>query len=247
MTLSGNVAHRYADELIVDWLNNHGYHPRSDVHGKMLCRFLLDDLLYESPFLREMALRGNIVYEENTKIGTEPLTWNIDLLLGPASQARFSSSSINIVADKPQDIWLAVDAKSVMTEHGKARRNRQRDLNSFQDVVKRYYPNCVTYGLMLLNMATEFKSPLRTDITIHRNVERLVAECIEIYNEIPRADINGGSGIEAVGVIVVNHTNIPGDETTLVTRPPAPQEGELANYRTTLGIIKDALEQRFNT
>lgn len=235
----------YADDRIVEWLNYNLYHPRSDKHGKALCKYFLEDLLYESQLLREAAEENKVVYNEDFTIGQGALRWTIDLVLGPPSQEKFHFQHTRITKDHPKEIWLAIDAKSVMTEHGKARRNRQRDLNSFADIVKHYYPKSVVGGLMLVNMADHFRSPLRDGITYHTNIERLVIETIEIFNEIPRASIQGGSGIEGVAVIVVNHTNDPKDKTTLIKRPPAPKQQDFANYHSFLRIIRKALEQRF--
>lgn len=237
--------HIYADNRIVKWLNNNLYHPRSDKHGQALCKYFLEDLLSESELLREAAAQGRIVYHENFMIGKGALRWTIDLVLGPPSLGKTHLKHPRITKDQPREIWLAIDAKSVMTEHGKARRNRQRDLNSLADIVKYYYPRSVVGGLVLVNMADHFKSPLRDEITYHTNIERLVAETIEIFNEIPRAGMEGGSGIEGVAVIVVNHTNDPKDTTTLITEPPAPQKQDRANYLNFLQIIKKSLEQRF--
>lgn len=236
--------HTFADNRIVEWLNNNFYHPRSDKHGQALCQYFLEDLLSESQLLREAAAQSRIVYDEDFTIGKGALRWTIDLVLGPPSQ-EIHFKHPRISKDKPKEIWLAIDAKSVMTEHGKARRNRQRDLNSFADIVKHYYPKSVVGGLMLVNMADQFKSPLRYEITYHTNIERLVAETIDIFDEIPRASIQGGSGIEGVAVIVVNHTNNPKDTTTLITEPPAPQRKDLANYHSFLQTITKALEERF--
>lgn len=239
--------HRYADDRIVEWLNHNLYHSRSDKHGKALCKYFLEDLLNESRFLKETAKESKLVYNEDFTIGQGALRWTIDLVLGPPNQEKLHFRHKGIAKDNPKEIWLAIDAKSVMTEHGKARRNRQRDLNSLANIVKHYYPRSVVGGLVLVNMADYFKSPLREGITHHTNIKRLVAETIEIFNEIPRASIQGGSGIEGVAVMVVNHTNDPKDTTTLIKQSPAPQKRDSANYHGFLQIIKKALEARFST
>lgn len=240
------TAHLYADERIVHWLTKSGYHPRSDKHGEAICSYFLQDLLYSSSLLREGAKKGVVVYETDYVVGRGALRWNIDLVLGsPISKPLLVTPERRISRGELREIWLAIDAKSVMTEHGKARRNRQRDLNSLADIVKHYYPSSVVGGIVMVNVANRFRSPLRDDITEHRNIRRLVKETIEIFKQIPRADVEGGTGIEAVGIIVVNHTNIPSDQTRLVTAPPAPQVGDVCHYQKSLRLIREALEQRF--
>jgi hypothetical protein len=76
-----------------------------------------------------------------------------------------------------------------MTEHGKARRNRQRDLNSFQDILHRKNPRTIVAGLLLVNMAPRFKTPLLRKSegpNIHKNIERMVAEIVEMMNGLNR-------------------------------------------------------------
>jgi len=239
--------HVFADQRIVEYLRKNQYHPRSDKHGQTLCRYFLEDLLFESAILRKAAFEGKLVYNEDCTIGQGALCWTIDLILGSPPQGRFFGNQNGIAKDEIKDVWLAVDAKSVMTEHGKARRNRQRDLSSLATIVKHYYPRSVVCGLMLVNMSERFVSPLRDGVTYHKNIEKLVKETIDIFNEIPRADIQGGTGIEGVGIIVVDHTNDPRDETKLVTKPPAPNQNDSANYRRFLQTVRMALERRFLT
>lgn len=153
-----------------------------------------------------------------------------------------------IVEAEPSEIWLAIDAKSVMTEHGKARRNRQRDINSFADIMHRHHPGAITGGVLLLNMADRFRSPLRDegDITKHDNIENLVEGTVGIFRDIDRAEGDISSNVDAVACVVVEHTNIDDDhKTRLISDEPAPQPGDITYYRDFLEIIIETLEERF--
>jgi hypothetical protein len=55
-----------APDQIVGHLRETGYHPRSNVHGKILCEF-----------------SGHLVYGIQRKIIVAGSEWNIDLVLGP--------------------------------------------------------------------------------------------------------------------------------------------------------------------
>lgn len=135
-----------------------------------------------------------------------------------------------------------------MTEHGKARRNRQRDINSFADTMHRHYPGVVTGGIIMINMADRFRSPLRDegDVTEHDRIEQIVSETVEIFRDVERADGEISPNADGVGCVVVDHTNLDdGRETHLVTEPPAPQPSELIHYRTFVAILADTLEARF--
>jgi hypothetical protein len=246
------VSHRYGDERIVEWLSKNGYHPRSPAHGSASCLFLLDDLLYQSDPFRERAEGGRLVYQEDFTVGTGDSAWNTDLVVGPpAADVGTDATRDRAIAEaEPDEVWLAVDAKSVMTEHGKARRNRQRDINSFADIMHRHYPGVVTGGVLLINAAKRFKSPLRDedDITVHDRIETLVRETVDIFRDIERADGEISPNVDGVGCVVVDHTNMDdGRATSLVTEAPAPGTGEIVHYRNLVEILASALEGRFLT
>lgn len=183
--------HRYGDEKIVEWLNqprewkypkNVPYHPRSDKHGGAQCRYFVDDLIYESDLLAEAARENELVYQEDYDVGeSRGLGWNVDLVLGPPSSDVQASVEGGIARATPSEVWLAADAKSIVTEHQKARRNRQRDINSFADIMHTHHEKALACGILLLNIADTFDSPTRNpdDITEHPHIERIIEEIVD--------------------------------------------------------------------
>lgn len=246
------MAHEYGDERMAEWLAENGYHPRSSKHGSASCMFLLDDLLYESDRFREAAKSGDVVYMEDYTVGDEGTDseWNTDLVVGPPKEDIQVEPDQDrpIVESEPETIWLAIDAKSVMTEHQKARRNRQRDINSFADIMHTHHPGAVTGGVLLINTAERFKSPLRDedDITEHDHIERIVEKTLDVFEDIPRAEGKVSPNVDGVGCVVVEHTNMDDEhDTRLVTEPPAPQRGDITHYRDFLEIIVETFEDRW--
>jgi hypothetical protein len=209
-------------------------------------------MLHESDVFREVAREGKIVYQEDHNVGEGDSKWNVDLIIGPPREEVQTEigDDVSLVEAEPEEVWLAIDAKSVMTEHGKARRNRQRDINSFADIMHSHYPGAVTGGILLINLADRFKSPLRDedDITEHDRIEDLVAETVDIFRDIDRAQGKVSPNVDGVGCVVVEHTNLDDDhETRLVTEPPAPQKGDIVQYHEFLEIIIDVFEDRWLT
>lgn len=242
--------HTHGDERIAEWLSEHQYHPRSPKHGSAACMYFLDDLLYESELFREAATSGEIVYQEDYTVGSGESRWNTDLVVGPPVEPiQMEIQNDHTIAEgEPESVWLAIDAKSVMTEHGKARRNRQRDINSFADIMHRHHPGAVTGGLILVNLADVFRSPLRDegDVTEHDRIESLVEQTVEIFRDIDRAQGRVSPNVDGVGVTVVKHTNMDDDiPTELVTEPPAPQSGDIVQYHEFLDIIRETFEERW--
>jgi hypothetical protein len=240
-----------ADKEFVKYLSEAGYHPRSSKHGDKLCELLLRDLIEECPAFRAASADGTVCYDMNYSPATNvPLGWNIDLVIGPPADRTLESSK-GSARGAPSELWVAVDAKTIMTEHGKARRNRQRDLNSFATILHMKNPKTIVGGLVVINMASSFRSPLRSgETTIHTNISRLVAESVQLFQDLPRAPSSGVAAgnpnqIDAMGVIVVEYSNLEGEPARLVTDPPAPPPGSPVHYASFVRDICSAFGSRF--
>jgi hypothetical protein len=236
-----------APAQLVEHLRRHGYHPRSNAHGKALCEFVLQDLLASCLKIADDAARGRLVFDLNRKIIVGSSEWNIDLVLGPPpSGAQGQPSTGGIRRSPPATIRIAIEAKTVMTEHGKARRNRQRDVDSFHQFVHRYDPDAIAAGLTVVNLAKRFKSPLRPEVSIHRNIQELVQETMGLLRALPiRSTPTEGAGLEANGAILVDHDNVSLKRTRLITASPAPQVGDPLHYDAFLRRICDRYTQRW--
>lgn len=258
--MTSNTEYKYGDERIVEWLNQSRswkypkdvpYHPRSDKHGGAQCRYFVDDLMHENDAIAEAARKGEIVYAEDYDVGDpKGLGWNVDLVIGPpaADDVQLPASG-GMARDTPGEVWLACDAKSIITEHQKARRNRQRDINSFADIMHTHHEQAIACGILLLNAASQFDSPTRDadDITDHPNIDRIIGEIVDLFDSINRSEGEISANLDGAGLIVVDHTNLEDDigDTTLVTEEPAPQPGERVYYRTFVEQMSQLLEQRF--
>lgn len=232
----------------IDHLKVRGYHPRSSKHGNALCEFVLDDLLASCVLIKEHAISGKLVYSLNRKLIIGSSEWNVDLVLGPPPAGfKPEPTPRGIQLCPPVTIRIAIEAKTVMTEHGKARRNRQRDLDSFHQFVHRYDPDAIAAGLTVVNIAQRFKSPLRPKVSTHRNVKQLVQETLSLLRALPvRSAVTDTAGLEANGGFVVDHDNVALKKTRLVTATPAPQVGDPIHYDTFLRRICDRYVQRWS-
>ena len=247
-------------DLLVEHLRSNLYHPRSDAHSNALCRGILADLIENCPSFAQRAARGEIVAQLNHTATVGHEDWNVDLAVGPPRGVPTPpSGGEGILFAPPAVIELALEAKSVMTEHGKARRNRLRDLQAFHGHAHAYDPNVVAIGVVVVNVAEFFWSPTRSasDITRHRGIDDLGESTIDLYRNLPlRRRPTEGAGFEAVAVIVVRHDNIrknvnlpagsptPAD-TVLVTKPPAPAVGDPLEYGTMIVRACSAYKERW--
>ena len=236
-----------APERYARHLTDKGYHPRSDKHSNALAEYILDDLLEHCKAIAAHASSGQVVWDCNMQIQRGPVNWNIDLVIGdppppitppPAGQA--------IRRSRPSTIRIAIELKGVMTEHGKARRNRLRDFEAFHSHVHGYDPDAVAAGLVVFNIAPEFLSPLREAVTQHRRVGELVAGGIDMFRGLPIRGATIGDGLEAVGVLVVSFTNLPDAVATLHEVAPAPAVGDPLHYQAFLQRVCQRYIQRWS-
>ena len=242
-------------------LDTEQYHPRSDAHSNALCRGVLNDLLAHCAPLAEKAARGELVAQLNRTITVNYQRWNIDLVLGPppgAPEPPEDDAPIRFAV--PAVVELAVEAKGVMTEHSKARHNRLRDLQAFHSHAHTYNDDVVAGGVVGVNTAEVFWSPLRDedDLTRQPNIQRLVDETVDLFRNIPLRDApSEGPGMEAIGVLAVRHDNLRKNQhpppeapapspTKLVTGAPAPPTGDPLHYATMVHRLCRAYRARWS-
>lgn len=236
-----------APSKFITYLKQEAYHPRSSKHGDALCRFVLEDLLAFCPRIAQHGREGGLVYCLNREVVVGASNWNIDLVLGPPPPGLKPQPASEAIANSPPvAIRIAIEAKSIMTEHGKARRNRLRDLDSFHQFVHRYDPNAITGAMTVVNIAPHFRSPLRAAVSHHPNVTRLVEETIGLLRTLPVcAQPGAAGGLEANTVIVISHDNVDAKNTALFTASPAPRIGDPLNYDSFIRRICDRYTQRW--
>ena len=221
------------------------YHPRSNKHGIALCDSILADLLAHCASLAKHAAAGLLVYERNQKIFVDNSEWNVDLVIGTPPTILSPPSTAPIVKAVPSAIRIAIEAKTIMTAHGKARRNRQRDLESFHDFAHRYDSSSIAAAATIINLASRFQSPLRSVTTVHGNVHDLVDGTLQLFRSIQQRTSADQRGLEANTVIVVDHENVPGRPPRLVSGAPAPQVGQPLHYNSFVRRICDRYTERW--
>jgi hypothetical protein len=237
-----------APERFAAYLLEQPYHPRSNKHSNALLEFLLQDLIKVCPRLGTDAAEGNIVYELNGRVRVGTSEWNADLLLGPpVTPPRTDEARSPIHRAQPATFRIACEAKSIMTEHHKAQRNRQRDLDAFHHFMHRYDQNLIVAGVTVINISAAFRSPLRSSATRHRNPKNLVRDAVELLRALPlRSNPANGPGLEANCIIVIDYDNSTSRSASSVfTAAPAPQAGDPLHWDSFVRRICDLYTQRW--
>lgn len=230
----------------VEHLASAGYHSRSNKHSNALAQIIVDDLLQNCRPMADRAAEGRLVYELNFPLRTGTIDWNVDLVFGVPELGPPSRPAEGRIARRsPSVVQIAIEIKSVMTEHRKAVKNRKRDLEAHHEHVHNYDQNAIAGGVLVVNAAATFQSPLRTSPTTHRDPKRLVAHCLNEFRSITSSGPTSRWGLDAKCAIVIDMDNVQLSHTRYVTTPPAPSVGDPIHYDAFIRTIGDHYARRF--
>jgi hypothetical protein len=263
------------EELIVAEVAATAYHPRTSKHSDAQSLVIIRDLLSTCPILAKRAATGELVgkLRHHQQVGHSD--WVIDIALGSAPGPPQPPKDGDLIQfTEPTLIQIAVELKSIWTEHGKARKNRLRDFEAFHGYAHQYSKKTVAAAFLVVNAAGLFLSPLNLDsrnrepITWHRqkakSTGQLVKETIDIFRSIHLRNFEtDAAGLEALGVVVVEHDNLnyldgrsqygdvakkykPLQKPSVVAPvPPGLKVGDPLHYRTMIQRICNAYRERF--
>ncbi|MGQ0658800.1 MAG: hypothetical protein ACT4NU_12025 [Chromatiales bacterium] len=252
------------DEAFAKYLSEVGYHPRSDKHSDFLSQIIIAELVQDCAPIRDKAGRGELVAKlrHHQQVGHDD--WVIDIAIGTCAGNPVTPPAGQLITvTAPAIIQIAIELKSIITEHGKARRNRLRDFNAFHNYAHQYSPQTIAGAFLVVNSAEYFYSPLRKpkDITKHakdlRKAHQVAQNAVTLFRSIPlRNGPNDTPGLEAIGVIVIEHDNVafhPEPKayvsihraTTVAPSPPALRVGDPMHYETMIQRLCSAYTQRF--
>jgi hypothetical protein len=180
--------------------------------------------------MAEDARQGRLVYDLNFTLHAGTSDWNVDLVLGaPSLNSAPPVPEQRIRRATPSTVYIAIEIKGVMTEHHKAVKNRKRDLEAHHEHVHRYNNSAIAAGVLVVNQAATFKSPLRPEVTQHKDPKELVKHCIQQIRSVTTRPGLQGEGLEAKTVLVVDMDNQDLAATKFVTDSPAPSIGDPLN------------------
>ncbi len=228
-------------------LRAEGYHPRSDKHSKALARAIVEDLVGRCNKIASDAASNRIVFRVNHQLLVGSDEWKTDLAIGtaPANGIPKGAPRVAGVAEAiPTTVRIAVEAKSVMTKHTGARKNRKRDLEPHHQHVHNYSRNAIAAGITLVNSAVIFRSPLCDDVSIHRQPEDAKG-VIDLMRDVRMSPGPGDPGIDALSVVVVDMDNLELADTSYVETRPAPRPGDPLHWGTFIERICSAYDERF--
>jgi hypothetical protein len=244
-----------------------GYHPRTSKHSDFQSLIIIRDLVAQCPLIGKRSATGEIVAKLRHHQQVGHADWVIDIAIGTCAGSPMPLREVHglgpIRMEPPVIIQIAIELKSIWTEHGKARLNRLRDFNSFHGYAHQYSQETVAAAFLVVNSAERFWSPLRDDddITIHsktiRTARQLAEKTIDRFRSIHlRNSSSDVPGLEAIGVVVVEHDNLAVNPnaskyanlhkaTIVAPTPPNVPVGDPLHYQSMIQRICNAYTQRF--
>jgi hypothetical protein len=223
-------------EAYVRWINGHlGFNPRSQANSDALSEFVIADLKTNCPAFRAGLDAGWLIPRKNADVKTKVAGRSIDLVFHQ-----------EVGAPEPS-VLVSVEHKTIMTAHGKARKNRYGDLIAYCNHMHNHRRDCIAAGIVVINASGEYANPNGFAKGLkrpHFNMEKVVADTIAIFSAIPlRSEPNDPNDQpEALAIIVVNYDGLK--PARLVARAPAPDPGNPVHYDNFLRRMCDLFGKR---
>ncbi len=215
-----------APEAYVNWVNAHlGFNPRSQANSDALADFVVADLMATCPTLNAALKAGVLKPLKNPNVRTK-------------------------IAERPNiSVRVSVENKTIMTAHGKARKNRYGDLIAYSNHMHNHNRKCVAGAIVVVNVSPAYENPDAFAKGLLRpkfKMEKVVADTIAIFDKIPLRNTEDDSNElpEAVAVIVVDYDGV--NPAKLVGGPLAPQIASKINYDSFIRRICEIYGKRFN-
>ena len=219
-------------------MNEHiGFNPRAQANSDALSDFIVSDLRESCPLLNAAIGSGKVKPDKNPNIQTKSSERSIDLVIHEGGAAPAIS------------VRVSVEHKTIMTAHGKARKNRCGDIIAYSNHMHSHRPDCIAGAIIVVNVSPKYENPDAFAKGLERpkfKMEKVVADTIQIFARIPLRNVSSepNDQPEALAVIVVDYDGV--SPAKLATGDLAPRPGDRVHYESFIGRICRLYEKRFS-
>lgn len=185
-----------APESYIDWTNAHlGFNPRSQTNSNALSDFVVADLRQSCPEIDAAIQSQTLVIVQNPAVRTKVAERSIDLVM--------SESAAKLVC-------ISVEHKTIMTAHGKARKNRYGDIIAYCNHMHNHRRECIAGAIVIVNTSGLYTNPdafAKGLVRPQFKMEKVLADTVKIFSQIPLRESpeEPNDQPEALAVIVVNY------------------------------------------
>ncbi len=217
-------------------MNAHlGFNPRSQANSNALADFVVNDLREACRVLENDLSSGRMKPIKNADVRTRVASRNIDLIF---AEEKPSARSVR----------AAVENKTIMTAHGKARWNRYGDLIAYCNHVHNHRADCIAGAVVIVNCCPVYENPDAFAKGLVRpkfDMQKVVRDTVKIFADIPlrSSEDEPNDQPETLAVIVVNYDGK--NPAKLVTDELSPRPGGSTHYTTFLETFCNLYKKRF--
>jgi hypothetical protein len=225
-----------APEAYVEWINTHlGFNPRSQFASNALSDFVVADLRAGCPVLNQAFDSGLLVPQKNIAVKTKVVERNIDLVIRETAGQQLGTSPV------------AIEHKTIMTAHGKARKNRYGDIIAYSNHMHNHRRDCIAAAVIVINTSLAYANPdaFAKDLERpRRDMERVVRDTVALFASIPLRESpdDPSDQPEALTVILIDYDGVR--PSSLVTDGRAPQAQDAICYSNFVRRICGLYERR---
>ncbi len=198
-------------------MNAHlGFNPRAQANSNALSSFVVADLRRTCPDIDRELESGGLIPKLNADVHTRVASRNIDLVLHETSAQPVSHVAVR----------AAIENKTIMTAHGKARWNRYGDVIAYCNHVHNHRRDCVAGAIVIVNCSPVYENPdafAKGLVRPRFDMPKVVRDTVRIFADIPlrTSPDEPNDQPEAMAVIVVDYDGR--HPATLVTSELAPR------------------------
>ena len=225
-----------APDEYVAWINEHlGFNPRSQTNSNALSDFVTADLLKLCPSLTKAISSKVIVSAKNADVQTRVAVRNVDLVFAEKEMG-------------PGAVRAAVENKTIMAAHGKARWNRYGDLIAYCNHVHNHRDACIAAAIVVVNCSPMYENPDSFAKGLQRprrDMKKVVSDTLKIFADIPLRSLitEPNDQPEALALVTIDYDGT--NPAKLVTGELASQPGTATHYDSFIGRICDLYNARF--
>jgi hypothetical protein len=156
---------------------------------------VVEDLRNACPEIDSAIRSETVTVVRNAVVATKVADRSIDLVL------RDSAARL---------VCVAVEHKTIMTAHGKARKNRYGDIIAYCNHMHNHRKECITGAVVVVNTSPVYENPDAFASGLLRprfNMEKVLAGTVGIFERIPLRETSEepNDQPEALAAIVINY------------------------------------------
>jgi len=191
-----------APKAYIQWVNDHvGFNPRAQANSDALSDFVVADFRSSCNLLGSALSSGELKPGKNPSVHTRVAERSIDLVICENNDLPAIS------------VRVSIEHKTIMTAHGKARKNRYGDIIAYSNHMHNHRRDCIAGAIVVINISPKYENPDAFAKGLERpdfNMEKVVKDTVGIFARIPLRNEPGDPNDqpEALAVMLLDYDGV---------------------------------------